>query len=71
MPGAGVLFDIVYDPWPTRLAAAWMAAGGTVVGGLDLLVEQAALQVELMTGCRPAPLGAMRVAGEAALSARQ
>jgi shikimate dehydrogenase len=68
---AGVLFDIVYDPWPTRLAAAWMAAGGTVVGGLDLLVEQAALQVELMTGCRPAPLGAMRVAGEAALSARQ
>jgi shikimate 5-dehydrogenase len=71
MPGAGVLFDIVYDPWPTRLAGAWMAAGGAVVGGLDLLVEQAALQVELMTGCRPAPLGVMRAAGEAALSARQ
>jgi shikimate 5-dehydrogenase len=71
MPGAGVLFDIVYHPWPTRLAAAWMAAGGTVVGGLDLLVEQAALQVELMTGCRPAPLDVMRAAGEAALSARQ
>ncbi|HEY3201115.1 MAG TPA: shikimate dehydrogenase [Actinomycetes bacterium] len=71
MPGAGVLFDIVYDPWPTRLAAAWMAGGGTVVGGLDLLVEQAALQVELMTGCRPAPVGVMRAAGEAALSARQ
>jgi shikimate dehydrogenase len=68
--GAGVLFDVVYDPWPTRLAAAWMSAGGTVVGGLDLLVEQAALQVELMTGCRPAPLGVMRAAGEAALSAR-
>jgi shikimate dehydrogenase len=69
-PGAGVLFDVVYDPWPTRLAAEWMAAGGTVVGGLDLLVEQAALQVELMTGCRPAPLGAMRTAGEEALAAR-
>ena len=71
MPGTGVLFDVVYDPWPTPLAAAWMAAGGTVVGGLDLLVEQAALQVELMTGCRPAPLGVMRAAGEAELSARQ
>jgi shikimate dehydrogenase len=68
--GKGVLFDVVYDPWPTRLAAAWIAAGGTVVGGLDLLVEQAALQVELMTGCRPAPVGVMRAAGEAALSAR-
>ena len=66
----GVLFDVVYDPWPTRLAAAWKTAGGTVVGGLDLLVEQAALQVELMTGCRQAPLGVMRAAGEAALSAR-
>ena len=69
-PGTGVLFDVVYDPWPTSLAAAWLAAGGRVIGGLDLLVEQAALQVELMTGRRPAPLGVMRAAGEAALSAR-
>ena len=69
-PGAGVLFDVVYDPWPTPLAAAWMKAGGTVVGGLDLLVEQAALQVELMTGCQSAPLDVMRAAGEAALLAR-
>src|SRR5262245_4922941 len=69
-PGAGVLFDVVYDPWPTPLAAAWTSAGGTVVGGLDLLVEQAALQVELMTGCRPAPVDIMRAAGKAALSAR-
>jgi shikimate dehydrogenase len=39
-----------------------------VVGGLDLLVHQAALQVTLMTG-RPAPLAAMRAAGERALAA--
>jgi shikimate dehydrogenase len=45
-----VLFDVLYDPWPTPLAAAWAAAGGTVLGGLDLLVHQAVLQVELMTG---------------------
>jgi shikimate dehydrogenase len=67
--GAGVLFDVVYDPWPTALAAAWDKAGGTVVGGLDLLVHQAVLQVALMTG-RPGPLAAMRDAGEAALAAR-
>jgi shikimate dehydrogenase len=45
----GVLFDVLYDPWPTALAAAWAEAGGTVLGGLDLLVHQAVLQVELMT----------------------
>lgn len=68
--GPGVLFDVLYEPWPTRLAAAWSAADGTVVGGLDLLVHQAVLQVELMTGRTPAPLRAMRAAGEAALAAR-
>ncbi|HSA50607.1 MAG TPA: shikimate dehydrogenase [Yinghuangia sp.] len=62
----GVLFDVVYDPWPTQLAAAW---SGTVVGGLDLLVHQAVLQVELMTG-RPGPLAEMRAAGEKALARR-
>ncbi|MEU1670204.1 shikimate dehydrogenase [Streptomyces sparsogenes] len=66
----GALFDVLYDPWPTRLAAAWAARGGAVVGGLDLLVHQAVLQVELMTGRAPAPLATMREAGEAALAAR-
>ncbi|HEU4489266.1 MAG TPA: shikimate dehydrogenase [Jiangellales bacterium] len=45
-----VLFDVVYAPWPTRLAAAWARRGGTVLGGLDLLVHQAVLQVRLFTG---------------------
>ncbi|TYR63951.1 shikimate dehydrogenase [Streptomyces parvus] len=66
----GILFDVLYEPWPTRLAAAWSARGGAVVGGLDLLVHQALLQVEQMTGRIPAPLAAMRHAGEAALSSR-
>jgi shikimate dehydrogenase len=56
-----VLFDVVYAPWPTPLAAAWSAAGGTVIGGLELLVAQAARQVTLMTG-REAPVEAMRAA---------
>lgn len=66
----GTLFDVLYEPWPTALAAAWADRGGAVVGGLDLLVHQAVLQVEQMTGRSPAPLAAMRAAGEAALAAR-
>jgi shikimate dehydrogenase len=52
------LLDVVYDPWPTPLAAA---CRGTVVSGAAMLLHQAAAQVELMTG-RPAPLEAMRAA---------
>ena len=66
----GTLFDVLYDPWPTPLAAAWAERGGPVVSGLDLLVHQAVLQVELMTGHAPAPLDVMRAAGEAALRTR-
>jgi shikimate dehydrogenase len=63
------LFDVVYQPWPTPLATAAAAAGLTVVGGFDLLLHQAGLQVELMTG-RPAPLEQMRAAGRAELAHR-
>ncbi|WP_435271396.1 shikimate dehydrogenase [Streptomyces sp. 1222.5] len=64
------LFDVLYDPWPTELAARWSMFGGAVVSGLDLLVHQAVLQVEQMTGRSPAPLEAMRHAGAKALAAR-
>ncbi|MFF4016964.1 shikimate dehydrogenase [Streptomyces sp. NPDC001843] len=63
------LFDVLYDPWPTELAARWSMFGGAVVSGLDLLVHQAVLQVEQMTGRAPAPLEAVRRAGEKALAA--
>jgi shikimate dehydrogenase len=45
-----MLFDVVYDPWPTPLAAAWEKRGGAVTSGLDLLVHQAVGQLKLMTG---------------------
>ncbi|MEU3416229.1 shikimate dehydrogenase [Streptomyces sp. NPDC006658] len=64
------LFDVLYDPWPTELAARWSMFGGAVVGGLDLLVHQAVLQFEQMTGQIPGPVDAMRQAGEKALAAR-
>lgn len=65
----GALFDVLYHPWPTPLAAAWSGRGAPVVSGLDLLVHQAVLQVEQHTGRDGVPLAAMRSAGEAALGA--
>ncbi|MEU6698229.1 shikimate dehydrogenase [Pseudonocardia sp. NPDC046786] len=67
-PGT-VLLDAVYAPWPTVVAAGAAAAGATIVSGLEMLLQQAVAQVELMTG-RPGPEPAMREALEAAVLAR-
>ncbi|QWS32706.1 shikimate dehydrogenase family protein [Curtobacterium aetherium] len=40
-----VLFDVAYEPWPTRASTAWAAAGGRVLNGLDMLSEQAIGQI--------------------------
>lgn len=61
LAGVPVLLDAIYDPWPTPLAAAVTAAGGTVISGLQMLLHQAFTQVELFTG-RPAPHAAMTCA---------
>jgi shikimate dehydrogenase len=58
--GQAVL-DVVYDPWPTALAAAAQGAGATVLSGARMLLYQAAAQVEVMTGQR-APVQAMDTA---------
>ena len=58
---AGKLLDVIYAPWPTPLAAAVERAGGAVVGGLSMLLNQAYGQVEQFTG-RPAPTAAMAAA---------
>ncbi|MFV2100638.1 shikimate dehydrogenase [Micromonospora sp. LOL_024] len=63
-PGT-VLFDAIYDPWPTPLAASAGAAGCRVVSGLDLLLAQAIGQFEQFTGV-PAPRPAMAAALAAA-----
>jgi shikimate dehydrogenase len=66
--GVPVVFEVVYDPWPTPLAAATTAAGHRLLTGLDLLVAQAVNQVAVMTGRFDAPVGAMRRAAEEALA---
>ncbi|WFR85434.1 shikimate dehydrogenase [Arthrobacter sp. Y-9] len=48
-----VLLDVAYEPWPSALAAAWSARGGTVVPGLEMLLYQAVEQVLLFTGNGP------------------
>jgi shikimate dehydrogenase len=63
---AATVFDVIYHPWPTRLAAAAVAAGAGVIGGFELLLHQAADQFRLMTGLEP-PVAAMSAAGLAAL----
>ena len=55
---APVLLDAIYDPWPTPLAEAFEAAGGRVISGLQMLLNQAFAQVQQFTG-RPAPKEAM------------
>jgi len=55
------LLDVIYEGWPTPLAAAWAKRGGSVAPGYDMLLYQACEQVRLMTG-KPAPVDAMRQA---------
>ncbi|MEZ2389598.1 shikimate dehydrogenase [bacterium RCC_150] len=47
---SGVLLDVAYDPWPSRIAEAWRSRGGTVVPGLEMLLYQAVEQIRLFSG---------------------
>jgi shikimate dehydrogenase len=66
---APVVFEVVYDPWPTPLARAAQESGRTLVSGLDLLAHQAVLQLALMTG-ELVPVDVVRDAGRAELERR-
>ena len=66
---SGILLDVVYNPWPTQLAASWAFTGGAIVSGLSMLLHQAGHQVTFMTG-QPAPIAHMRDALNAELLTR-
>ncbi len=56
-----VVVDMVYGARPSSLLAAAEAAGAATVDGLEILVQQGALSLELWTG-RKAPHSVMRAA---------
>jgi shikimate dehydrogenase len=60
VPGQTVV-DMVYDQEPTALLRAAEAADASVVDGLEILVQQGALSLEIWTRCKP-PLDVMRAA---------
>lgn len=60
--GARVVYDLVYNPSETRFMKEARAASCLAVGGLDMLVAQAAAQWTLWTGHDTAPVDVMREA---------
>lgn len=54
LPAQGWVFDMVYDPHDTPLLKAARERGLSAVGGLDMLIEQAATSFKLFFG-RDAP----------------
>jgi len=61
LPPGAIVYDLVYNPPETALLRAAKAAGLECIGGLDMLIEQAALAFESWTGL-DAPREAMRKA---------
>ena len=61
--GARLAYDLVYNPLDTRFQREARAAGCESLGGLEMLVAQAAEQFKLWTG-RIAPIDVMRKATE-------
>ena len=70
LAGGTTVYDLVYNPRPTRLLREAAAAGCRTIDGLDMLVEQALRQFEWWCGTRPSP-ALFRTAALEALAARE
>ncbi len=68
IPSGALVFDLVYNPPLTPLLAAARARGARVIGGLTMLVYQAAASFRLWTGLE-APTGLMLSEARRALEA--
>ena len=60
------VFDIIYNPLPTRLLREAKAAGARTIDGLEMLVQQGAVSFEKWTGIK-APIDIMRKSVESIL----
>jgi 3-dehydroquinate dehydratase/shikimate dehydrogenase len=65
-----IAYDLVYNPMETQFLIDARSEGCRTIGGLEMLIAQAALQFELWTG-RPAPLDVMSRAALERLSRPQ
>lgn len=68
--GARLAYDLVYNPQETRFLREARAAGCATLGGLPMLIAQAAEQFRLWTGL-DAPTDVMRAAAEKQMSTKQ
>lgn len=66
LSGAGFVYDLVYNPNPTRFLREAESVGCETLGGLEMLVAQAEEQFRLWTGAA-APEGTMLAAAARAL----
>jgi len=58
IPKNALVYDVVYNPWPTPLLRLAQKAGANILGGLPMLVYQGAASFKLWTG-REAPVDIM------------
>jgi len=58
IPRGVLIYDLVYNPWPTPLLKLAQKAGADILGGLPMLVYQGAASFKLWTG-REAPVDIM------------
>jgi len=66
LAGASFVYDLVYNPTPTRFLREAESVGCETIDGLEMLIAQAAEQFKLWTGSA-APEGVMRAAANRAL----
>lgn len=69
LPSYTTVFDLIYNPQQTKLRQQARAAGAHAPGGLEMLVQQGALALELWTR-KDAPTRVMRRACERAMGAQ-
>ena len=67
IPGSVLVYDLVYNPWPTPLLKLAQKAGADILGGLPMLVYQGAASFELWTG-KKAPVDVMLSKAKEALT---
>jgi shikimate dehydrogenase len=67
IPKNVLVYDVVYNPWPTPLLSLAQKAGANILGGLPMLVYQGAASFKLWTG-KEAPFDIMFNKAKEALS---